>query len=345
MTGPGRQDAPGTGDASTARLLRLAGARTAVAATRETRVRSAVHTAWREDLRRRIMRRRTVAAGSAVAAAAVILAATMPDREAGAPVVPAQARVARVEQVTGAVHLRTRAGGRDQVVVLHEEPVAPGGWIETGSDGRIALRFDDGTAVRVDVDSRLRAVSSSVVELTAGAVYVDTERDDGRFEVRTPLATARDIGTQFEVRVSGGTLRLRVRSGLVELHAPSRSISARAGTEIALSAAGATSRPIPTFGPDWQWATTVAGPLAMEGRSLADFLRHAAREHGLTLRYEDDTVRREASDIVLHGAVTDLTPDEAIAAAIGASGLDHRLEGGVLEVFRPDGTRPEGRRR
>lgn len=329
----------------TARLLRLAGARAAVAETRQARVRTAVHTAWRADISRRVMRRRLVGAGSAVAAAAVVIAVTLPDRRVDAPAVQAGARVARVEQVTGAVHIRRRVGERDRVAPLLEGSIAPGSWIETGGDGRVALRFQDGTAVRVDAGSRLRAVSSSVVELVGGAVYVDTEREDGRFEVRTPLATARDIGTQFEVRVSHGTLRLRVRSGLVELQEPARSISARAGTEIALSAAGATSRPIPTFGPDWQWATTVAGPLAMEGRSLADFLRHAAREHGLTLRYEDDTVRREARDIVLHGAVTDLTPDEAIAAAIGASGLDHRLEGGVLEVFRPDGTRPEGRRR
>ena len=63
----------------------------------------------------------------------------------------------------------------------------------------------------------MRPLSPSEIELSAGAVYIDTGSESARFAVRTPLATARDLGTQFEVRLLDDTLRLRVRSGIVEL--------------------------------------------------------------------------------------------------------------------------------
>ena len=172
--------------------------------------------------------------------------------------------------------------------------------------------------------------------MIAGAVYVDTGRENGRFEVRTDLATAHDIGTQFEVRLVDDGLRLRVRTGLVELKGPTRSISGRPGTEIVLSTVGAVSRPIATHGSEWDWTTRVSPPLAMEGMSLAAFLRRVAHEHGWTLRYASPAVEGSAARVILHGPVDGLAPHEMVEVAIATSGLRHRLENGELVVGAAD---------
>jgi ferric-dicitrate binding protein FerR (iron transport regulator) len=158
-------------------------------------------------------------------------------------------------------------------------------------------------------------------------------------EVRTERGTARDVGTQFEVRIAGASLRVRVRSGLVEVHHADRSLQARAGTELMLVDGHATNRPLRGYGPDWDWAATVGPGLDIEGRALATFLDQLSREHGWTLRYADDDLARRASTIILHGSVHGLEAMEALETALGASGLEHRLNGGDLEVYRGSSSR------
>jgi ferric-dicitrate binding protein FerR (iron transport regulator) len=188
--------------------------------------------------------------------------------------------------------------------------------------------------VRLDAGSRARPLSPSAVELSQGAVYVDTGSESGRFEVRTAVATARDIGTQFEVRLLERTLRLRVRSGLVELKDDARSVSARAGTEITFSRSGSVGRPIAAYGPEWDWTARISPPLTFEGMTLATFLEGVGREHGWAIHYADPALAREASGIVLHGSVEGLSAREAVEAAVITSGLRHRFESGALVVLR-----------
>jgi hypothetical protein len=191
--------------------------------------------------------------------------------------------------------------------------------------------------VRVDTESRLRALGPSVVELTAGAVYVDTGTETGRFEVRTPVASVHDVGTQFEVRLLDAQLRVRVRAGLVELRDGIRSISARRGTEIILSSSGAVRRPVAVHGEEWQWTARLALPLEMDGTSLAQFLERIAREHGWTVEYRGGPpMALEAQQIVLYGSVAGLTAEGAVAVAVSASGLRHVLDRGTLVILRDE---------
>jgi ferric-dicitrate binding protein FerR (iron transport regulator) len=221
-----------------------------------------------------------------------------------------------------------------------------GEWIETGDAARVALRLDDGTSVRLDTRSRARALSAHEIELAAGAVYVDTGIESGRVVVRTPLATARDLGTQFEVRLIDEALRLRVRTGVVELNEGGRLISGRAGTEITLTAAAAVSRPIAVHGSDWHWASRLAPEVPMEGASLNAYLQQVAHEQAWALEYADSALARDADDIILHGSVSNLAPHDGVGVAVAASGLQHRLENGTLEVLRasPRGSRESGAR-
>jgi ferric-dicitrate binding protein FerR (iron transport regulator) len=213
--------------------------------------------------------------------------------------------------------------------------VRSGEWIETDARARVALRFANGTSVRLDVGSRVRPVSAGVIELSAGAVYVDTGRESGRFEVRTPVGTAHDIGTQFELRLIDRAVRLRVRTGMVELRDGARSVAGRGGTEVIFSDSGAVSRPIAAHGSEWHWATVVSPALNIEGRALASFLESMSREHGWALVYGDPSLAREAAGIVLHGSVAGLSPRDALDVTLRTSGLTFRLADRELVVLRP----------
>jgi FecR protein len=305
---------------TTARLLHLAGPRPDVPAERAARVREAVHERWQIGTRRRRARRAVLAAALAATAAVVVLLVRLgPGAEEAAP---RDLVMATVERVEGTGALKTGAAIRTNE------------WIETSATSRVALRLKDGTSVRVDSGSVARLLAPGVIELTSGAVYLDTGRDSTALEVRTAFGTAHDIGTQFEVRLDPAAVRVRVRSGVVELRRSGESLTARAGTELTVSSGGATRRAIPANAPDWTWAANLAPVFEIEGRTVAAFLEHTAREQGWTLHYADARLTRDSAAIVLHGSVAGLPPQDAVAVALSASGLGHRLDGEDLHVFR-----------
>lgn len=320
---------------ATVRLLRLAAARPPVPVDRAARVRAAVHVQWRAGSRRRAVLRRVLSVSVVLAGAAGVVLMIERSNLVDRRVAPRGDLVAVVEQIEG-MPQRTAdiSDGPASARLSLNDGVRTGEWVETDARARVAFRFSDGTSVRLDAGSRARPLSSGVIELAAGAVYVDTGRESGRFEVRTPVAAARDVGTQFEVRLLERTVRLRVRTGVVELNDGARSVSGRGGTEITLTGRGAVSRPIAVYGSEWDWTARVFPPLDIEGMSLSIFLERIAREHGWTLHYADLALAREASGIILHGSVNRLPPHEAIEVAIATSGLRHRLESGELIVLR-----------
>jgi len=322
MSGGDRRPPLPDSDAAMGRLLRLAGPRPGVADERAHRVREAVRARWESGVKRRAGRRRALAAAAWLAAAAgVILALRLQIDRGTAPVSPAAA-IATVDRIDGSSGLR--AGDR----------VSANAWVETGPATRVALRLAGATSIRLDTDSRMRFLSPTVLELTAGAVYLDTGRDAAGFEVRTPLGTAHDIGTQFTIGVRDRALTLRVRTGLVELRSSAGMVPARAGSEVRLDGGAAVTRTIPTFGPDWDWTAVVAPAFEIEGRSVAAFLEHYAHEHGWTLHYADAALARDASSIILHGSVAGLQAYDALAVALATSGLTHRFQDGELVVSR-----------
>jgi hypothetical protein len=308
------------------RLLRLAGPRAAAPDERAGRVREAVHAHWQRTLHRRGMRRRLLVTSGALAAAAAAVFVIARTGDTTPPAIVGGQIVAVVERVNG--RGMALAGG---------DRLRSGDWIQTGPEARLGLRFSDGTAVRLDAASRVRPLSSTAVEVSAGAIYVDTGRDSGGFEVRTPIATARDVGTQFELRLIDEAVRLRVRTGTVELSDGTRLVSGRSGTEIVFSAARAETKPFPSYGTEWDWTASAAPAWDAEGMVLSAFLDRLTREQGWTLEYADPALARDASDIVLHASVAGLAPADALAVAISTSGLVHRLTNGQLLVLRDDG--------
>jgi len=307
---------------ATARLLRTAGPRPGIPAERAARVRSAVYLQWKSGVRGRTVRRGMLAGAALLAIAAVLVMAVRLTGLREEVVAPVRATVATVDRVEG------------EATLAPEENVRTGEWVETGATTRVALRLSDGTSVRLDTGSRTRLLSSTVIELAYGALYLDTGGDSKGFEVRTPLGTVHDIGTQFEIRLRGASLRLRVRTGVAEVRRGPQSIPARPGTEVTLTAGGAASRSVAAHGPDWEWAVNLAPSFEIEGRTLAAFLEYLSRERGWTLRYADAALARDSSGIILHGSVDGLQPRDALAVALATSGLFHRFRDGELLISR-----------
>jgi ferric-dicitrate binding protein FerR (iron transport regulator) len=319
----------------TSRLLRVAGMRAPVPPAAEHRVRDVVLDEIRSVARARKVRRRLLAGSALLAVAAVAVLAVRPRPVSRSEtVLPAVATtIATVERVEGiGVTRPTAAAGRAAIaagtsLVVHDE-------IVTGRDGRLAFRLTSGASVRVDRGSRVRLVSATAFDLAEGAVYIDNGPGEPVLEVRTPLGLVKDVGTQFETRLESSGLRVRVRSGLVELHRDEKILSVRPGSEVQVSMSGTTTRTIPTFGPDWEWVTALAPPFNVDGRPLGVYLEYLCREQGWTLAYADTRLARDVSGMLVHGSVEGLSPADALSVVLSTSGLAHRLDGGHLVVSR-----------
>ncbi|MEP6914679.1 MAG: FecR domain-containing protein [Acidobacteriota bacterium] len=281
------------------------------------------------------MVRRTALGGVTALAAVAMLALTVRLWPVRPPSPQPDVVLAVAERVQGSPRRHHEQDGRSLTAALTPaESVRLGDDVETGASSRAALRADDGSSIRIDYDSRVRFLAPSVVEVTAGAVYIETAAGSQGFEVRTPIGTVRDVGTQFEVRVLHSSLRLRVRTGAAELRRGDSVTAAAAGTETTATAGGVAVRRLASYGVEWAWTADVAPPFAIEGRPLSAFLDHLATEQGWRVDYADpqlaDTVRR----IILHGSLEGLTPEEALAATLATSGLHYRIDAGTMVLSK-----------
>ncbi|MEW6336820.1 MAG: FecR domain-containing protein [Acidobacteriota bacterium] len=310
-------------------LLRLAGPRPAVPGGREARVREAVRAHWRGTVDGRRRRRRVWIAATLAAAALVAVGVLLPHLR-HAPPLP----VGIVEVVAGQALVDT---GRGSVGAAAGLELVARAIVDTGEGGRVALRLG-AASVRLDESTRVVVVSGTRIALEQGGVYIDADGPSHRpmLTVATAIADVVEVGTQFEVRMVGERVRVRVREGAAEVRrgGPLRAVSA--GEEVSLGRDGRLRvGRIASDDPAWNWVLAVAPPFRLEGSTAASFLRWAARESGHTLRFADREVAAAAESIVLHGDATGVPPDQAPAAILPTCGLVHRLEDRTLVVGRP----------
>lgn len=213
------------------------------------------------------------------------------------------------------------------------DEIAAGREIQTDNE-RAALLLATGFSVRLDVGTRLTMTSATDLELHQGAVYVDSGpgRNENSINIHTPYGIARDIGTQFEVRLLEESLRVQVREGKVEVQSEDRIHSALAGSVLTLQSDGAVERGITVrHGPEWDWATSTLPPFILEGRQIRHFLDWVCRERGLELTFTNRTAEERAAAIG-HGSVPDLTPEDALKTVLPTAGLAFRIDGDRLVI-------------
>jgi ferric-dicitrate binding protein FerR (iron transport regulator) len=281
----------------------------------EAEVRRALFAEWDAVTGRRVFLRRAVAA----TAAAAVLLATFAALLLRTSIAPA-AVVASVERVRGDAQV-----GGAALVIGAAVPSAMR--IDTHS-GQVSLRLADGGSLRLAPQTRITFAAAGRATLDAGTMYFDSESGAAPVEVRTPLGTVRDIGTQFVARVAGERLDVAVRDGRVAIERGSGAVDVVAGERVSVTSGASAPRRerSASFGGDWDWAERLAPPFDIDGRPLIDFLRWVEAQTGRTLEFTDPAAEQVARDTVLMGSI-DLEPLPMLTAVLALTDLGFRLDG------------------
>lgn len=310
-------------------LLRSAGRRIEPPDGSYERVFVAAHAAFHAKSSRRRGRARLLLAGVAAAlvvGVALVLRLTSPIAQGG--------ELARIERVSGGVELAT--GDSWMPLAENRASMGTGRRLRTRVDGRVAVGLLVGGSLRLAGDTEVMFDAPGRLYVQRGTIYVDSGPGSGaaRLEVVTPAGTARDIGTQFELQVTGSALRLRVREGSVALDRGGRTLTGQAGEQVSIDGFdGVTRSPIAPDDPAWQWAESIAPMPDMDGKPAAALISWVARETGRRLRYESALVERRATAVILHGDVRHLAPIEALEVMLATTDLKFELRGDTMEVL------------
>lgn len=324
-------------------LIRLAGPRPTAGAERSARVKENVRAHWRREARAR--RARRIAWSAAAVAAALLVVAGVSIARLDRSVSPAgetaaSGPLARVAAARGPswIH-RNGSTASERGLPLHEgDPIPAGSMVSTGPDSGLALVDGEGRSIRLAGGSRIRYISSNAAALEEGVLYADAGRgEEPTLTIETAYGRVRDLGTQFEVSLSDGSIRIRVREGSVTLESPERTHEIAAGMQLAWSGRGEASyEEAPVFGSSWRWAERIAPLRDLRGRSAREFLDWLARERGWSLRFRTPEAEQAAGTITLSGSIQGLDLEEALDAVLPTCGMASEVHEGVLTVSRTD---------
>jgi ferric-dicitrate binding protein FerR (iron transport regulator) len=315
------------------RVLKAAGQREHPPAEIERDVRENLREEWRAMVSERRGRRR-VRTGFALAASLVVAAVCawlMVSRPDGAETPIATMAIALNDVRVRAHWLR---GWEPATTGL---ALSAGETLETGANGRAALALPGIASVRLDHDTRVRLASVDRLVIERGGLYVDAGEHasrESRLVVETPAGDLRHVGTQYEVRLAGERVQLRVREGRVQWRSLSGDVEdGEAGEQLTIAADGAISRArSKSYGESWDWIASTAPAVDIEGRPLAEFLAWAGRELGRDIVFATPEVADEATRIVVHGSVAGLTPARALEAVLATTSVRGTLDDGRILV-------------
>ncbi len=296
-------------------------------------VRAAAHEAWQGQLRVRRQRRWMVALAATLAglAVGVSLVVQLVSPETAQP-------VASTRIIQGEVLVQRPGEDNWEALQSVADPIVAGTRLRATTNGRLALTLIDDASLRIDANTTVAVTTAREIDLITGTLYLDAGADDATepFSVTSPLGTVRDIGTQFEVAMLDGALRVRVREGAIALGAATGIVMGSAGEQISMRVDGAIERSqFSPFDPDWGWVETLAGTPEVEGQSLLLFLSWVARETGYELRFDAPDTETRARTVILHGNAEDLLPLQALDVMLSTTDFDYTLSDEGVILVRP----------
>jgi hypothetical protein len=238
-------------------------------------------------------------------------------------------QLAYVDRVVGDVLIDGQAASSG-------DPLGTSSVIETMAGGRIAVSLANGQSMRVDNASRLLMDSADQLRLYSGGVYIDSgpAAADAHVAVITSHGVATDVGTQFQVRMERGHLRVAVREGLVELERPGNPVlEIDSGNLVDVSRTGDHST-VPVSGNDslWSWVTSVSPVFDIEGATLEEYLGWYAREAGLALEWDSPASHHNAAQTRLSGSIRDMSLEEGFQLVRRIAPFDARVASSTLHV-------------
>ena len=320
-------------DSDIARVLRASGERAGPSDDMTQGVYEAVHAEWRATVQRQKRKRAqrvwlAAAASVAVAAVALVLVRSFIHT-------PGEL-MADVSRSVGVVQVREGDEGEWQGTTA-AQGLRVGERVHTGPNGRAALALRDGVSLRLDHDTSVSLVGADRVDVTSGAVYIDSGvagPSAARLQVGTPAGVVRHVGTQYEARILDSGTRVRVREGRVDVmpaNGPSRTLEV--GDQILVTGAGVEERSrIEPSSDEWDWASNAAPDFDINGKAVQEFLAWACRETGLKVVFTTAESAAEARRAVLSGSIAGLDPDEALAAVLPTTSLKGTEKDGQLVV-------------
>jgi ferric-dicitrate binding protein FerR (iron transport regulator) len=296
-------------------LLREVGAREQPNPEMTAGVRETVHEEWVHVVseRRRVRRRHTaLAIAASVVLTAGILFFAVPRPSVESPI------VAHVDRIVGSGAIVVSHGSAKELQA--NAAIRADEALRTSINTRTALQLAPNLEIRIDQESEVKFAAADRIVLSRGAVYVDASGPNTPpLVIETSFGKIQHVGTQYESRLDGGALRVRVRTGEVKLVSDSGTTIAQAGEQLRVSISGVSREPVAISGPEWQWLARVAAVFDIENRSLAEFLVWASRETGYEVVYASDHARDAAHQVILHGSVNGLAPDSALTAVLSTT--------------------------
>lgn len=303
-------------------ILRSAPRRPIPSAANVAMARSVVHDEWRALYGRRRKRRNLVSLAAAAAIVCAVAAGLYLLRVPSA--IPE--KVATVERSAGSLYLLGEQSVLHKASDLAE--LMTGQTLVTGQDAGLALSWLGGGSLRIDSDSRIEFLSSGEVFLHDGRVYFDSQASAAGparadFVIRTDDGVIRHVGTQYMASVTASGVTVNVREGQVRILADTFDATAVAGQQVRVqgSARPAYSN-VRTHGELWHWAEKFAPTIDVDGQSAHQFIRWAARESGLNVRFADDGVETLAHETHMSGDTGELEPRVALQVLLQTTTLD-----------------------
>jgi ferric-dicitrate binding protein FerR (iron transport regulator) len=306
-----------------AALIRRAGRRTDPPEAAYQQVLTAATAAFREKTAKRRGRKLMLwAAAASVAALAIAL--LLPWNTSSR-----NSQVATVARVIGTVELGDGDGWKP--MTDSGGALVEGARLRTLPGGSAALTLDGGASLRLAAATEVQMDGARRILLRSGTLYLDNAGTGYRIE--TPVGTARDVGTQFELHVAGGALRLRVREGRVEIDRAGRLMTGSAGEQLDFDALGGVTRSsIGTADVAWQWAETIAPAPDIDGQPATTLIAWVARETGRQLHYQSAAVESRAAAVILHGNIEHLAPLAALDVMLATTDLEYALVDDTMEI-------------
>jgi ferric-dicitrate binding protein FerR (iron transport regulator) len=308
-------------------LIRTAGRRVEPPEDAYRQVFAAAHEAFRVRTARRRESLWVLWAGAAavlVLAVALMMQWTPPGAGRG--------ELARIERAIGGVERAT--GNVWQPVGESAAPLTRGMKLRTLAGAHAGLVLAGGASLRLAPATEIMLDEPGRLYLSGGTVYLDHRGSVGTgYRIETPAGTVRDVGTQFELRVAKGALRLRVREGSVEIDRAGQTLGGAAGEQLEIDALGGVTRSsIPATDAAWQWTEATAPTPDMDGKPAAELIAWVARETGRRLRYASAAVEQRATTVILHGNIRHLPPLSALDAMLATTDLEYALDGDTMEI-------------
>lgn len=265
------------------------------------------------------------------------------DRGTETPATP-PTRVAVFEILRGTLEIIS-PDGISKTLSEEDLPITvnAGSRLRTDGSSRAGVRLEGGQSLRLDVDTSIQLASTELARLEDGRIYIDSEvHGDASIEIATPFGTAREIGTQFEVRLTDSSLSVAVREGAVSVSNEDLDLEIQHGVAATITSAGLVDRSrIDATASHWDWVQEIAPPFDIEGRSVASFLAWVSRETGVQIQYSSSELEAFAHETLLHGTAQGLTPTQAPEVILASCGLTAVEDAGSLIVQRND-SRPGG---